>query len=221
MKRPSPRRNRGSSRRFTAAPKNFAPMARPTGDYTPASPRVEAPGSCRNSGLRSFAISIDGCRAGPNQDLQKPLGVRGRADGLVFHDAYFGRCWRSDGGRVSTTTGGAGFAQHRACFWASIRSVEAVAGRKLEGWWGDEPPCHRHVLVLTHHPRAPLRMAGGRVSRRHIGRSRRRWSMRTAASGWPRRSPRRRRGRGSPVSARALIGGTIWPPQSCSAPGLS
>src|SRR5262249_30130797 len=35
MKRPSPRRNRGSSRRFTAAPKNFAPMARPAGDYTP------------------------------------------------------------------------------------------------------------------------------------------------------------------------------------------
>src|SRR5262252_5735624 len=35
-KRPSPRRNRGSSRRFTAAPKNFAPMARPAGDYTPA-----------------------------------------------------------------------------------------------------------------------------------------------------------------------------------------
>jgi dihydrofolate reductase len=36
-----------------------------------------------------------------------------------------------------------------------------VAGRQLEGWWGDEPPYHTSVFVLTHHRRSPLTIAGG------------------------------------------------------------
>src|SRR5437870_2006828 len=102
MKRPSPRRNRGSSRRFTAAPKNFAPMARPTGDYTPPSQRWNHEGVMPKLRVHSFAMSIDGYGAGPNQDLENPLGVRGpELMDWVFHT----RLWRTMQGERDGETG--------------------------------------------------------------------------------------------------------------------
>ena len=70
------------------------------------------------------------------------------------------------------------------------------------GWWGDEPPYHTPVFVLTHHPRAPLRMAGGTEFRFVTEGIHAALEQAMAAAGGLRRAPRRRRIDDTPVSAR-------------------
>ena len=117
--------------------------------------------------VRSFAVSIDGFGAGPDQDLHNPLGV----GGPVLMDWFMQtRAWRAmhglEGGETGTDNGLAarGFAGIGA--WILGRNMFGpVRGQwpddGWKGWWGDEPPYHTPVFVLTHHPRPPLRMAGG------------------------------------------------------------
>src|SRR5512139_2896563 len=117
--------------------------------------------------VRSFGLSIDGYGAGPRQDLQNPLGVRGpELMDWVLHT----RMWRKMHGETGGETGvdneiaEQGFAGIGA--WILGRNMFGpVRGPWLDdswkGWWGDEPPYHTPVFVLTHHPRPPLRMAGG------------------------------------------------------------
>jgi dihydrofolate reductase len=119
--------------------------------------------------VQSFAISIDGYGAGPDQDLQNPLGVRGPE----LMDWFFPtRLWRTMQGQDGGETGRdneiaeQGFAGIGA--WILGRNMFGpVRGPwpddSWKGWWGDEPPYHVPVFVLTHHPRAPLKMAGGTV----------------------------------------------------------
>ena len=116
--------------------------------------------------VHSFSISIDGFGAGPRQDLQNPLGV----GGLALHDWVFHtRLWRQMHGQSEGETGvdddmaAQGFAGVGA--WILGRNMFGpVRGPwpddSWKGWWGDEPPYHTPVFVLTHHPRAPLKMAG-------------------------------------------------------------
>jgi dihydrofolate reductase len=115
----------------------------------------------------SFAVSIDGYSAGPNQDLQNPLGVRGpELMDWFFHT----RAWRKMHGEVDGETGiDDGMAEQ------SFAGIGAwIIGRNMfgpvrgawpdeawKGWWGEEPPYHTPVFVLTHHPRPPLKMRGG------------------------------------------------------------
>ncbi len=117
--------------------------------------------------VRCFAISIDGYGAGPGQDLQNPLGVRGTE---LMEWFFRTRTWRRmhglDGGEtgVDDDLAAKGFAGIGA--WILGRNMFGpVRGpwpdESWKGWWGDEPPYHTPVFVLTHHPRAPLRMAGG------------------------------------------------------------
>ncbi len=117
--------------------------------------------------VQSFAISIDGYGAGPNQDLQNPLGVRGPE---LMEWFFHTRVWRSMHGQPGGETGAdnkiaeQGFAGIGA--WILGRNMFGpVRGPwpddAWKGWWGDEPPYHTHVFVLTHHPRRPLTMAGG------------------------------------------------------------
>ena len=117
--------------------------------------------------VQSFAISIDGYGAGPDQDLQHPLGV----GGLELMEWFFPvRAWRQmhgqDGGETGIDNAMAeqGFAGIGA--WILGRNMFGpVRGPwpddSWKGWWGDEPPYHTPVVVLTHYPRAPLTMAGG------------------------------------------------------------
>ena len=117
--------------------------------------------------VRSFGVSIDGYGAGPNQDLQNPLGLRGlELMDWVFHT----RMWRTthgeEGGETGVDNGIAeqGFAGIGA--WILGRNMFGpVRGPwpddSWRGWWGEEPPYHTPVFVLTHHARDPLRMAGG------------------------------------------------------------
>jgi dihydrofolate reductase len=115
----------------------------------------------------SFAISIDGYGAGPGQDLQHPLGVRGpELMEWLFHTRLFRRMHGGEDGEDGVDNGIAeqGFAGVGA--WILGRNMFGpVRGPwpddSWKGWWGEEPPYHTPVFVLTHHPRPPLRMAGG------------------------------------------------------------
>jgi dihydrofolate reductase len=117
--------------------------------------------------VQSFAISLDGFGAGPNQDLQNPLGVRGPELMEWFFQTQF---WRKMHGQGSGETG-----VDNAMAESGFENIGAwILGRNMfgpvrgpwpddswKGWWGDEPPYHTPVYVLTHYPRAPLKMAGG------------------------------------------------------------
>ena len=111
----------------------------------------------------NITMSIDGFVAGPDQSLEQPLGVGGEElhDWLVSLDAFTGE----GGGEVNASTpfaedilGGAG---------ATIMGRNMFGGgpgpwdESWKGWWGDDPPFHHPVFVLTTHPREPLEMHGG------------------------------------------------------------
>ena len=117
--------------------------------------------------VQSFAISIDGYGAGPDQDLQNPLGVRGPE---LMEWFFPTRLWRKMQGQgdgeagVDNEMAEQGFAGIGA--WILGRNMFGpVRGPwpddSWKGWWGDEPPYHTPVFVLTHYPRVPLKMAGG------------------------------------------------------------
>lgn len=118
--------------------------------------------------VHSFAVSLDGYGAGPDQDLQNPLGVGGPELMEWFFNT---RVWREmhglgDGGETGIDNSFAekGFQDIGA--WILGRNMfgpirDSWPDEDWKGWWGEEPPYHVPVFVLTHHPRAPLEMAGG------------------------------------------------------------
>src|SRR5437870_3540628 len=117
--------------------------------------------------VQSFAISIDGYGAGPNQDLQNPLGVRGPE---LMEWFFPTRVWRKmqglDGGETGIDNGIAEQGMEGIGAWILGRNMFGpVRGPwpddSWKGWWGEEPPYHTPVFVLTHHPRPPVRMKGG------------------------------------------------------------
>ena len=117
--------------------------------------------------VQSFGISLDGFGAGPAQDLQNPLGVGGEGImGWVFPTRTFQRMF----GRGEGTTGiddrfaARGFEDVGA--WILGRNMFAPSRGAWpddgwKGWWGEEPPYHVPVFVLTHHERGPIEMKGG------------------------------------------------------------
>jgi dihydrofolate reductase len=117
--------------------------------------------------VECFAISIDGYSAGPNQDLQNPLGVRGPE----LMEWYFStRAWRTMHGKPDGETGvDNGIAEQGMAglgAWILGRNMFGpVRGpwpdESWKGWWGDEPPYHTPAFVLTHYARAPIPMKGG------------------------------------------------------------
>ena len=118
--------------------------------------------------VQSFSISLDGFGAGPNQSLQNPMGEG--AGGL--HQWFRGtRTFQRMLGDEANGSDGPdedfaarGFKDIGA--WILGRNMFGpVRGPwpddEWKGWWGDEPPYHVPVFVLTHHARAPLEMKGG------------------------------------------------------------
>ena len=117
--------------------------------------------------VNGFALSLEGFVAGPQQDLENPLGVGGR--GLfawVLPTRTFARMHGGEGGSdgIDDDFAAAGFANVGA--WILGRNMFGpVRGpwpdASWKGWWGESPPYHVPVFVLTHHGRPPLEMAGG------------------------------------------------------------
>jgi dihydrofolate reductase len=117
--------------------------------------------------VQSFGVSLDGYGAGPDQSLENPLGV----NGFELMDWFLHtRVWRQMHGEEDGETG-----TDNRMAELSFENVGAwILGRNMfgpvrgpwpdeswRGWWGDEPPYHTPVFVLTHYPRPPLSMAGG------------------------------------------------------------
>ncbi len=113
-----------------------------------------------------ISISLDGFVAGPNQSLDNPIGE----GGMRLHDWLFATAsWR----RQQGDEGGVDSADSEVVDEVGQGVGAYIMGRKMfgggsgrwdqewKGWWGDDPPYHTPVFVLTHHAREPLSMLGG------------------------------------------------------------
>jgi len=117
--------------------------------------------------VHCFSVSLDGYAAGPDQDLDNPLGK----GGMQLHEWFFPtRTFQQMVGQETGTTGiddefaARGFDNIGA--WILGRNMFGpIRGPwpddSWRGWWGETPPYHVPVFVLTHHARAPLTMDGG------------------------------------------------------------
>jgi dihydrofolate reductase len=117
--------------------------------------------------VHNFAISLDGYAAGPDQSRDNPLGVGGtRLHEWVFETRGGHQMQGSDGGDEGLDN--EFFAQGELGIGATIMGRNmfgpirgAWGSDPWAGWWGDDPPYHHPVFVLTHHPRPSIPMQGG------------------------------------------------------------
>jgi dihydrofolate reductase len=119
--------------------------------------------------VQSFTISLDGFGAGADQSLENPMGVGGK--GLhkwAFATRTFRQMFGQAGGETGEDERFAARGFENVGSWILGRHMFGpVRGpwpdEPWKGWWGDTPPYHCPVFVLTHHPRRPLEMDGGTV----------------------------------------------------------
>ena len=117
--------------------------------------------------VRGFGVSLDGYSAGPDQDVEHPLGVGGEAIfQWFFHTRTFQSMHGGSGGDTDTDDRFAQKGFENIGAWIIGRNMFGpVRGgwgdESWQGWWGDTPPYHVPVFVLTHHPRKDLAMKGG------------------------------------------------------------
>jgi dihydrofolate reductase len=117
--------------------------------------------------VHNFAISIDGYCAGPDQSIDNPLSV----GGMGLHEWVFAT---RAGREMQGIDGGEEGLDHEFIAAGDVGIGATIMGRNMfgpirgpwsddewRGWWGDDPPYHHQVFVLTHHPRASLTMQGG------------------------------------------------------------
>lgn len=116
-----------------------------------------------------FSISLDGYGAGPSQSLENPLGVRGtEVHNWMFPTKMFMKMMRKDGGTEGVDNDFADKSFDDVGAWIMGRNMFGpIRGNwtddEWKGWWGEEPPYHVPVFVLTHHKRKPVEMKGGTV----------------------------------------------------------
>ena len=104
-----------------------------------------------------ISISIDGFVAGPNQSRDDPLGV----GGLQLHEWHFKA---DEPGHEADARMRDELLQPCGAYVMGRNMFGPIRGEWDEdwrGWWGDTPPYHAPVFVLTHHPHAPIEMEGG------------------------------------------------------------
>jgi dihydrofolate reductase len=113
-------------------------------------------------------MSLDGFVAGPHQSVDNPLGV----GGIALHDWVFPlEVWRKaegqEGGEVNASS--AVVEEYQSNIGAHVMGRNMFGGGSgawakedpWNGWWGEDPPYHTPVFVVTHHARDPLEMQGG------------------------------------------------------------
>lgn len=118
--------------------------------------------------VAAFSISLDGFSAGPNQDINNPLGVRGpEIFDWFFKTQMFNKMHgNQQGGNAGIDNDWAKKSFENVGSWILGRNMfgpirGSWADESWKGWWGEEPPYHVPVFVLTHHPRSPIVMKGG------------------------------------------------------------
>jgi dihydrofolate reductase len=117
--------------------------------------------------VASFCLSLDGYGAGPDQDRQHPLGRNGQE---MFEWFFKTQMWQRMHGQQGGETG----VDNRMAEQSFDNIGAWIMGRNMfgpvrgswpddswKGWWGEDPPYHVPVFVLTHHARKPLVMKGG------------------------------------------------------------
>jgi dihydrofolate reductase len=117
--------------------------------------------------VSNLTMSLDGYVAGPQQSLEHPLGIGAEhLHDWAFATNAFRQAHDMDGGDTGLDDGFAARGAHGV-------GAEIMGRNKFgpvrgpwpddgwRGWWGDEPPFHTPVFVLTHYPREPIEMAGG------------------------------------------------------------
>jgi len=104
-----------------------------------------------------MSISLDGFVAEPNQSRENPLGKRGRE----VHSWHLGDERAND----ADATAEGWLMRPRGAYIMGRNMFGPIRGPwpddAWKGWWGEEPPYHVPVFVLTHHARAPIEMKGG------------------------------------------------------------
>ena len=115
----------------------------------------------------NITMSLDGYVAGPDQSVDNPLGK----GGLLLHEwAFATRSFRAvhgmdegetglDDDQIAASTANIGTTIMGRNMFGPVRGT--WGDEEWNGWWGDDPPFHTPVFVLTHHPREPLEMDGG------------------------------------------------------------
>ena len=116
--------------------------------------------------VRAFAVSLDGFSAAPAQSLEEPFGRNGlRLMDWAFATAYFHAMFGQPGGEEGL--------DNDFCTRADDNVGATIMGRNMfgpdrgpwdlnwKGWWGDTPPYHHPVFVLSHRGREPIEMKGG------------------------------------------------------------
>jgi dihydrofolate reductase len=117
--------------------------------------------------VHNLAMSLDGYVAGPNQSIDNPLGEGGtRLHEWVFATRTGQKMLGNDGG--DTGVDDEFIAQGDVGIGATVMGRNMFGpirgpwrDDKWKGWWGEEPPYHHPVFVLTHHPHLPITMEGG------------------------------------------------------------
>lgn len=120
--------------------------------------------------VSAFSVSLDGFGAGPNQSIDNPLGIKGEN----LHEWFFPtkifqkKVMGKDGGTEGTDNDFGKKSFENIGAWIMGRNMFGpIRGDwpddEWKGWWGEEPPYHVPVFVLTHHKREPLKMKGGTI----------------------------------------------------------
>ena len=120
--------------------------------------------------VHNFSVSLDGFGTGEGQSLEAPFGHAGNR----LHEWFFPtRTFRGFHDTQGDSGGSSGVDDAFASNWATGIGVEIMGRNKFgpqrgpwadeewKGWWGDNPPFHTPVYVLTHHPRRSIEMKGG------------------------------------------------------------
>ena len=110
----------------------------------------------------NYSMSLDGYAAGPDQSLEHPMGV----GGMALHTWAFA-AMKADSGvdaeHIAARTDNVGATIMGRNMFGPVRGAWETdpLGSEWTGWWGEEPPYHHDVFVLTHHDHDPIPMAGG------------------------------------------------------------
>ncbi|WP_254509494.1 dihydrofolate reductase family protein [Anatilimnocola floriformis] len=119
--------------------------------------------------VRGFTISLDGYGAGPEQSRENPLGVGGEElHNWLVSSRTFQQILGKEGGDSGIDNDFAARSMSGIGAWILGRNMFGpIRGEwpdeSWRGWWGNNPPYHAPVFVLTHHQRPPLEMEGGTV----------------------------------------------------------
>lgn len=117
--------------------------------------------------VAAFSVSLDGFGAGPAQSMENPLGAGGEdLHTWIVTTKMFQQMGGKEGGTEGMDNEIADKSMDNIGAWIMGRNMFGpVRGPwpddEWKGWWGENPPYHVPVFVLTHHPRAPLEMKGG------------------------------------------------------------